>query len=83
MDDAARQASLKEVQKHSKILLGRLSHGNGCMKALLLIGITVAVGAAFVSKDLQSLDLKKLLAVVSKDLQSLDLKKLLADLNLA
>ncbi|XP_009801039.1 uncharacterized protein LOC142167941 [Nicotiana tabacum] len=83
VDDAARQASLKEVQKHSKILLGRLSHGNGCMKALLLIGITVAVGAAFVSKDLQSLDLKKLLAVVSKDLQSLDLKKLLADLNLA
>ncbi|XP_059307352.1 uncharacterized protein LOC132058937 [Lycium ferocissimum] len=81
VDDAARQASLKEVQKYCKILLGRLSHGNGCMKALLLIGLIMAVGAAFVCKDLQSLDdLKKLLADRCNDLQSLDLKKIIADL---
>lgn len=81
VDDAATQASLKEVQKYCKILLGRLSHGNGCMKAFLVIGLTMAVGVAFVSKDLQSQDLKKLLADRCNDLQSLDLKKLLADLS--
>ncbi|KAJ8551691.1 hypothetical protein K7X08_021706 [Anisodus acutangulus] len=81
VDDAARQASLKEVQKYCKILLGRLSHGNRCMKAFFLISLTMAVGAAFVSKDVQSLDdLKKLWADHCNDLQSLDLKKLLADL---
>ncbi|CAN4126827.1 unnamed protein product [Withania somnifera] len=79
--DAGRQASLKEVQKYCKILLGRLSHGNGCMKAFLVIGLTMAVGAAFVSKDLQSQDVKKLLADLPNDVQSLDLKKLLADLS--
>lgn len=79
MDAAARQASLKEVQKYCKILLGRLSHGNGCIKAFLVISLTMAVGAAFVSKDLQSLDFKKLLADRCNELQSLDLKKL-ADL---
>ncbi|KAJ8557420.1 hypothetical protein K7X08_003045 [Anisodus acutangulus] len=81
VEDAARQASLKEVQKYCKILLGHLSHGNGCMKALLLISLTMVVGAAFVSKDVQSLDdLKKLWADRCNDLQSLDPKKLLADL---
>lgn len=83
VDNAAHQASLKEVQKHCKILLGRLSHGSGCMKAFLVIGLTMAVGAAFVSKDLQSLDVKKLLADLSNDVQSLDFKKLLSDFNLA
>lgn len=81
VDNAARQASLKEVQKYCKILLGRLSNGNRCMKAFLVIGLTMAVGAAFVSKDLQSKDVKKLLADHYHDLQSLDLKKLLADLS--
>lgn len=79
MDNAARQASLKEVQKYCKILLGRLSNGNRCMKAFLVIGLTMAVGTAFVSKDIQTLDVKKLLADRYNDLQSLDLKKLLAD----
>lgn len=83
MDNAAHQASLKEVQKHCKVLLGRLSHGNGCMKVFLVIGLIMAVGAAFVSKDLQSLDVKKLLADLSNDVQSLDFKKLLSDFNLA
>ncbi|MCD9643765.1 hypothetical protein HAX54_031464 [Datura stramonium] len=83
VDDAGHKASLKEVQKYCKILLGRLSRGNGCMKAFLAISLTMAVGAAFVSKDLQSLDLKKLLADLCHDVQSLDFKKLLADFNLA
>lgn len=96
-DNAAHQASLKEVQKYCKILLGRLSHGNGCMKAFFVIGLTMAVGVAFVSKespevkklladrfnDLQSLDFKKLLTDLSNDVQSLDFKKLLSDFNLA
>ncbi|CAN4114792.1 unnamed protein product [Withania somnifera] len=81
VDDVGRQVSLKEVQKYCKILLGRLSHGNGCMKAFLVIGLTMAVGAAFVSKDLQSQNVKKLMADRFSDLQSLDLKKLLADLS--
>ncbi|KAH0745216.1 hypothetical protein KY290_006971 [Solanum tuberosum] len=97
VDNAAHQASLKEVQKYCKILLGRLSHGNGCMKAFFVIGLTMAVGVAFVSKespevkklladrfnDLQSLDFKKLLTDLSNDVQSLDFKKLLSDFNLA
>lgn len=67
------------------------------MKAFFVIGLTMAVGVAFVSKespevkklladrfnDLQSLDFKKLLTDLSNDVQSLDFKKLLSDFNLA
>lgn len=59
--DAVHRATLKEAQKHCKILLGRVSRGNGCLKAFVILSIAVAVGAAFVSNDIKSFDVKKLL----------------------
>ncbi|KAI5648063.1 hypothetical protein M9H77_34068 [Catharanthus roseus] len=60
-DNATNQATLKEAEKHCKLLLGRVSRGNGCLKAFVLLTVGVAVGAAFMSDDLKSLDVKKLL----------------------
>lgn len=59
---ASHLATLKDAEKHCKTLLGRVSRGHGCLKALVLV-VAVAVGAAaFMSEDLKSLDVNKLLA---------------------
>ncbi|KAL3501849.1 hypothetical protein ACH5RR_036298 [Cinchona calisaya] len=33
------RATLKEAQKHCKILHGRVSRGHGCLKALVVLGV--------------------------------------------
>lgn len=60
--DAARQTTLKDAQKLCKVLQGRVSQCNGCRKAVVILSVAaVAVGAAFMSNDLKSFDVKKLL----------------------
>ncbi|KAI8536478.1 hypothetical protein RHMOL_Rhmol10G0260300 [Rhododendron molle] len=60
-EDATRLASFKDAQKHCNVLMGRLSRNHGCMKGMVLMSIALAVGAAVVSQNMHSSDLKKLL----------------------
>ncbi|KAL3527461.1 hypothetical protein ACH5RR_012117 [Cinchona calisaya] len=60
-ENAARRATLKEAQKHCKILHGSVSGGHGCLKALVVLGVAAVAGAAFMSNDFKSFDMKKLL----------------------
>lgn len=66
--DAARQACIRDADKHCKVLLGRLSRSHGCMKSMVLMSIALVVGVAVMSQNMESWD---------------DLKKLLADFNLS
>uniref|UniRef100_A0A5B7C6J0 Transmembrane protein 214-A n=1 Tax=Davidia involucrata TaxID=16924 RepID=A0A5B7C6J0_DAVIN len=59
-EDATHQASFKNADKQCKLILGRLSRGSKCMKSMVFVSIAVAVGAAVMSQDLHSWDLKKL-----------------------
>ncbi|KAJ9708462.1 hypothetical protein PVL29_000481 [Vitis rotundifolia] len=64
--DAAHQALLKDSDKYCKGILGRVSRGHGCMKSLTFAVIAaVAVGAALMSPNMESWDLKKLSVVFS------------------
>ncbi|KAL3524998.1 hypothetical protein ACH5RR_013370 [Cinchona calisaya] len=60
-NNATRRATLKDAQKHCKILLGRVSRGNGCMTAFVVLSVAALAGAVFMSNDLKSFDVKKLL----------------------
>lgn len=69
--DASSQASLKEADKHCKVILGRISRVSGCMKGgLVLLVAALAIGFA-ASPNVGSWDLKKLQAMLSSSLQSL------------
>ncbi|KAF8378608.1 hypothetical protein HHK36_029956 [Tetracentron sinense] len=59
-EDAARQASFKDADKYCKVILGRLSHGNGCMKSVVFAFIALALGAVIVSQNMESWDWNKL-----------------------
>ncbi|XP_043696361.1 uncharacterized protein LOC122646821 [Telopea speciosissima] len=58
--DAHSQASIKEADKYCKALLGRLSHGNACLKSTMFAAIVLAVGAIIMSPEMESWDWKKL-----------------------
>ncbi|XP_042512801.1 uncharacterized protein LOC122087670 [Macadamia integrifolia] len=58
--DGHAQASIREADKYCKVLLGRLSRGNACLKSTLFAAIVLAVGAIVVSPDMLSWDWKKL-----------------------
>ncbi|XP_062110149.1 uncharacterized protein LOC133821981 [Humulus lupulus] len=58
--DGAEQALFKEANKYCKQLLGKVSSGNGCVKSMVIVVLLVAVGAAVMSPDMESWDLKKL-----------------------
>lgn len=58
--DGARHALLKEAEKNSRVILGRLSQGHGCPKSLVLLSIALGAAAAIMSQNLQSWDLKSL-----------------------
>ncbi|KAE9450074.1 hypothetical protein C3L33_18017, partial [Rhododendron williamsianum] len=60
-EDATLLASFKDAQKHCNVLMGRLSRNHGCMKGMVLMSVALAVGAAVVSQNMHSSDLKKLL----------------------
>ncbi|CAL4977585.1 unnamed protein product [Urochloa decumbens] len=68
--DAGKQASIKEADKHCKVILGRLMRGATCLKSSLVV-IALAVAAGFVlspaDMDFQS-ELEKLQAMVSSHL---------------
>ncbi|EXB90880.1 hypothetical protein L484_011973 [Morus notabilis] len=63
--DATQQALLKDADKYSKLILGKLSRGNGCMKSIAIIVIALAVGAAVVSPNIESFDWQKLATAFS------------------
>ncbi|KAF3432157.1 hypothetical protein FNV43_RR26896 [Rhamnella rubrinervis] len=58
--DAAQQAVFKDADKYCKVLVGRVSRGNGCMKSMAFAVIAVAVGAVVLSPNMESWDWKKL-----------------------
>ncbi|KAL7230526.1 hypothetical protein ACSBR2_008906 [Camellia fascicularis] len=60
-EDDDREASLKNADKHCKVLMGRLSRTHGCMKIVVFVSVALAVGAAYMSQNMQSWDLKELL----------------------
>ncbi|KAK7283992.1 hypothetical protein RIF29_13743 [Crotalaria pallida] len=59
--DAARQALLKDADKYSKLILGRVSRGHGCVTCLTFTVLALAVGAVALSPNAaEYLDFKKL-----------------------
>ncbi|PON42794.1 hypothetical protein PanWU01x14_279200 [Parasponia andersonii] len=56
----ARHALLKDADKYSKAILGRLSQGHGCVKGVVFVSVALVAGAAIMSQNVQSWDLKKI-----------------------
>ncbi|XP_021598616.1 uncharacterized protein LOC110604664 isoform X2 [Manihot esculenta] len=69
-EDAARQSFYRDADKYCKLILGKLSRGHYCTKSMAFAVIAVAVGAAFLSPDMESLDWKKLVVVVNSQFSS-------------
>lgn len=57
-----KHAVFKEADKYCKVLLGKLSRGNGCLKSMaFLVGIAALVaGASIVAPNMESFDWNKL-----------------------
>lgn len=66
--DATRQALFRDADKYCKAILGKLSRGLGCMKGMAFAIVALAVGAAIMSPNVESWDLKKLYVFVSSQL---------------
>lgn len=60
MDDGARHGLLKDSDKYCKVILGRLSRGNGCMKSMAFVSVVLAVGAVFMSQNMHLWDYDKI-----------------------
>ena len=58
-EDAARQALFKEADKQSKMILGKLSRGHGCVKSMAFVVVALAVGATLMSPSMESWDWNK------------------------
>ncbi|KAJ4710012.1 hypothetical protein OWV82_016248 [Melia azedarach] len=54
--DGARQSLLRNADKYCKLLSGKLSRGHGCLKSVGFLVIALAVGAAFIPSNMESLD---------------------------
>ncbi|KAJ0725027.1 putative transmembrane protein [Helianthus annuus] len=64
--DGGEQSVYKEADKYCKVLLGRLSHGTGCVKGMALVVIAIGLGIAFIPPTaLESLDLAKLAEMIN------------------
>ncbi|XP_044493865.1 uncharacterized protein LOC123217137 isoform X2 [Mangifera indica] len=59
-DDTARQALYKSSDKYCKHILGKLSGSHGCLKSVALLAVALAVGVAFMSPKMESLDWKRI-----------------------
>lgn len=59
-DDSGKQSQLREADKYCKVLMGRLSRGHGCLKAFAFVVVALGVGAAVMSPNIESFDLKRL-----------------------
>ncbi|KAI3725758.1 hypothetical protein L1987_65550 [Smallanthus sonchifolius] len=46
-----REALLNDADKHCKIILGKFSRGDGCLKATVFLTVTMAVGVVVIIKD--------------------------------
>ncbi|KAK0575399.1 hypothetical protein LWI29_038497 [Acer saccharum] len=66
--EAAREKHYKNADKYCKTILGRVSRGHGCLKSMALLVVAVAVGAAVMSPNMESLDWKKLMVVINSQL---------------
>ncbi|KAE8711682.1 putative ubiquitin-conjugating enzyme E2 26-like isoform X1 [Hibiscus syriacus] len=58
--DAARQALFQDAGKYCKHISGKLSRGHGCLKALVVLVVALAAGAAFFSQNIDASDWNKL-----------------------
>ncbi|PWZ33344.1 hypothetical protein Zm00014a_002599 [Zea mays] len=63
--DAGKQASIKEADKHCKVIFGKLTRGATCLKSSLVV-IALAVAASYVLSP--GMDLEKVQAMVSSHL---------------
>lgn len=63
--DAAHLARFKDADKYCKAILGKASRGYGCVKSVAFVVIALAMGAAYMSPNMEYLDLKKLSVVFS------------------
>ncbi|KAE9603096.1 hypothetical protein Lal_00034008 [Lupinus albus] len=65
--DAAHQALFKDADKYSKLILGRVSQGHGCVTCLTFTVLVAAVGGAVVLSPnlIEYLDFKKLSVLVN------------------
>ncbi|KAF5737750.1 hypothetical protein HS088_TW13G00640 [Tripterygium wilfordii] len=63
--EASRQAIIREADKYCKVLLGKLSHGHGCMKSMAFAVIALAVGVAFFPPNMENWDMQKLTVILS------------------
>ncbi|GMH27436.1 hypothetical protein Nepgr_029279 [Nepenthes gracilis] len=64
-EDAARQALFRDANKYCKLLLGRLSHGHGCLKSMAIIFVAFAVCAAVMAPNMESFDWKRVSVMLS------------------
>ncbi|KAL8112272.1 uncharacterized protein LOC141666994 [Apium graveolens] len=60
--ESSRQSLVKNADKYSKWLLGRVSREHGCLKGFAFVVIALGVGAVFFSPSLESVDWKELTA---------------------
>ncbi|XP_028758929.1 uncharacterized protein LOC114717872 isoform X2 [Neltuma alba] len=58
--EASQQALFKDADKYCRVMLGRVSRSHGCKTCLAFTVIAVAVGAFFLSPNVETWDLKKL-----------------------
>lgn len=58
--DVSHQALFKNANKYCKTILGRLSSGHGCVKAMFITVAVLGVGAAVVLPSLDEWDWDKL-----------------------
>ncbi|XP_050374200.1 uncharacterized protein LOC126791767 [Argentina anserina] len=62
-DDLVRHSLLKDADKYCKLILGLSSQGHGCMKSVVLVSVSLALGVAVMSQNFQPEDLKKFAAM--------------------
>lgn len=69
-EDSDNEALLKDADKYCKVLLGRLSRGHGCLKAMAVVVVAMGVGAAVMSQNPESFDLNRLSVMLSSSFKS-------------
>ncbi|KAK9115250.1 hypothetical protein Syun_022047 [Stephania yunnanensis] len=65
VENADRQSSIRAADKYCKLLLGRLSHSNICMKSMVFAVVAAAVGAYVMYPNMELLEWKKISAVLN------------------
>ncbi|KAK9106036.1 hypothetical protein Scep_022880 [Stephania cephalantha] len=64
VENADRQSSIRAADKYCKLLLGRLSHSNICMKSMVFAVVAAAVGAYVMYPNMELLEWKKKISAV-------------------